>query len=366
MGREVTVRNYKPGDEEAILRLLERAFVWPASEVEVSRMDHWKWKYLDNPMGLLFIGLVEDAGELVCHSAALPFMIMIGGKSYRGVEGSDVCRNKDRADEEMILNAIRSKYAVIDRNGIDFCFSFPVQDMYYNLLRKFDYIDTGLETERFVLVLQPEKFFAAVGEGSLKKIAYRLLTTGKENTRRSAIEASSEIRVEDADDFGPDIEQLFLSAAGQFDIIIVRSRERMNWRYADRRGGRYHIRVARKGGKLAGYAVLKFSGTGDAKSCEVADMLAHPDHPDALDVLVCDSAKYAEGFGAISLSCRLLNNHPYIPAVRRMGFVKVRNPSGAHWVKLTVRNQRKKSEIDSVLKKGDLRVHIMVGDTDGI
>jgi hypothetical protein len=165
MGHEVTVRKYEPGDEEAIVPLLERTLVWPAFEIDVPKLDHWEWKYLDNLMGLRFIGLVEDDGGLICHSGALPLMIMIGGKSYRGVEGTDVCRDKERADEEMILRAIRCKYTQIDRHGIDFCFSFPVQDMYYPLIGEFEYVDTGLETLHFIHVLRPYRFFRRVQDG---------------------------------------------------------------------------------------------------------------------------------------------------------------------------------------------------------
>ncbi|MDD1768800.1 MAG: GNAT family N-acetyltransferase, partial [Methanomassiliicoccales archaeon] len=204
MDLEVTVRTYERGDEEAIVPLLERALVWPASEIDVPKLDHWHWKYLDNPMGLIFIGLVEDESGLICHSGALPLMITVGGKSYRGVEGADVCRDKERADEEMILKAIRCKYAEIERSGVDFCFSFPVQDMYYPLMREFDYIDTGLETLHFIYVLQPDEFFKRVRMGFLKMIGYRLLTLGKEKARWSAVESSERFQIEDAEEFGPD------------------------------------------------------------------------------------------------------------------------------------------------------------------
>jgi hypothetical protein len=197
-------------------------------------------------------------------------------------------------------------------------------------------------------------------------IGYRLLTLGKEKVRQSVVESSERFQIEDAEEFGPDIEELSLAAASQFDIISVRSRERMNWRYADKRGGRYDIRIVRSEGKLVGYAVLKISGRGEPRSCEIVDMLVHPDYHSAVELLICDSARYAKTVEAISLSCRMLNNHPHVSALRRMGFVRLRSPSGAHWIKLTVRNYRKNANIESVLKKSDVRVHIMVGDTDGI
>ena len=78
MERQVSVREYEPGDEVSILRLLERAFRWPAFDIEVPKIDHWRWNYLDNPLGFQLIGLVEDESGIICHSGGLPLMIMVG------------------------------------------------------------------------------------------------------------------------------------------------------------------------------------------------------------------------------------------------------------------------------------------------
>jgi hypothetical protein len=47
-----SVRLYEPGDEEGIIEVLKTSYnEWRDAE---SPLDHWKWKYLDNPLGSIF------------------------------------------------------------------------------------------------------------------------------------------------------------------------------------------------------------------------------------------------------------------------------------------------------------------------
>ena len=67
----ITVRPWREGDETAILELFARSFPHARREV-----DHFRWKYRENPAGNGRISLAFDAdGRLVGHYAgyAVPF-----------------------------------------------------------------------------------------------------------------------------------------------------------------------------------------------------------------------------------------------------------------------------------------------------
>lgn len=49
MAEGFIAKEYQPGDEEGIVELLEIVFDgWPHFDLPCSRVDHWKWKFLDN------------------------------------------------------------------------------------------------------------------------------------------------------------------------------------------------------------------------------------------------------------------------------------------------------------------------------
>ncbi len=61
------VRSYREGDETAIVRLFAESFSPDRG------LDHWRWKYRDNPFGTLAISCAFGPdGELVAHYAAYP------------------------------------------------------------------------------------------------------------------------------------------------------------------------------------------------------------------------------------------------------------------------------------------------------
>jgi hypothetical protein len=61
---ELHVRHYHPGDEESIVGLLETTFRrWPNFSLDCEPIDHWKWKYLDNPFKVNSTIVGELAGD---------------------------------------------------------------------------------------------------------------------------------------------------------------------------------------------------------------------------------------------------------------------------------------------------------------
>ena len=60
-----SIRDYEPGDEGRIVELLELVFgVWPRFDLKCSPLEHWRWKYVDNPMGSMIVPIAVD-GDLI-------------------------------------------------------------------------------------------------------------------------------------------------------------------------------------------------------------------------------------------------------------------------------------------------------------
>ena len=69
-------RAYQPGDESAILDLFTRSFHTPRS------LEHFRWKYLQNPYGGGHISLTFDSdGKLVGHYAGYLVPFVESGRS---------------------------------------------------------------------------------------------------------------------------------------------------------------------------------------------------------------------------------------------------------------------------------------------
>ena len=81
---DIKIRDYIPNDEENIVPLLELIFPsWPPFTLEGTKIEHWRWKYLDNPLKSMFITVVEEAGKIIGVNHALFVNVIIGENRYR-------------------------------------------------------------------------------------------------------------------------------------------------------------------------------------------------------------------------------------------------------------------------------------------
>ena len=149
---------------------------------------------------------------------------------------------------------------------------------------------------------------------------------------------------------------LFERAAAPFDLIFESGRERLEWRYCDRRAGPFVVRIAEdEEGELIGYAVVRHA----APAGILADLLALPERLDAVEALAHDAVALLGAGGAAGVSTWLPNRHPYRSVLRRVGFVAAPRP-----IPIRHRSQRLPPEELAFLDRRDARIHFVIGNTD--
>ena len=92
----MAVRAYKEGDEREIVPLLELVFEeWPHFDIYCASLDHWRWKFLDNPVRSKTISVGIVKGKIVgCHHT-IPLRVKVGAKVYLAALGADAAVHPD-------------------------------------------------------------------------------------------------------------------------------------------------------------------------------------------------------------------------------------------------------------------------------
>ena len=73
------LREYRPGDEESILRCFNLVFARDNPDFVPRTMEQWDWTFRRNPAGRR-VWLALTGGEVVAQYAALPNRVWIGGE----------------------------------------------------------------------------------------------------------------------------------------------------------------------------------------------------------------------------------------------------------------------------------------------
>jgi hypothetical protein len=150
--------------------------------------------------------------------------------------------------------------------------------------------------------------------------------------------------------------EFWQEASEPFDFILLRTKDILNWRYADRRAGPFTIRTAEQDERILGYATMRtMKGVG-----YLADVLALPGRLDVVESLVRDAAHHLRRRGVSTVQCWMHSNHPYVGALRNSGFLarrgRRRRPD---YLPLSVPEEEM-----AFLGGQDVAIHVTVGDMD--
>ena len=229
----LTLRPYRPGDEEGILALFRRAYGKERS------LAGWRWKFCDNPAGQQIMLAVTEAGEVVGQYAGLPVWAAKGGRLFLFSQAVDSMvdprfrRGLQNPGLQITLTRrFFEEYMGPGKGAIAYGFPIPV---YCGLL-----VRTGTSTVvHKVMQLKRE------------------LTRGEEAPGGAL--TSLRYRVEQAPRFPQAVDELWERCQQELPLAIIRDARFLNWRYADCPDVTYVKLLAtdRWTARLAGLAVLR-------------------------------------------------------------------------------------------------------------
>ena len=231
----LTLRPYRPGDEEGILALFKRAYDRERS------LAHWRWKFCQNPAGQQIMLAVTQSGEIVGQFAGLPTWAAKGQCSYLLSQAVDSMVDprfrrglKNPGLHVKLVRTFLSKYMGQDAGALVYGFPTPVAGRIL--------VGTGLGT-----VLHQVTELKRGLIGWLGTLSGRL--------------ASLRYQIKQVSRFPSTVDRLWEQCRVELPFAIIRDARYLNWRYAHCPDVQYVKLLAteRWTGQAAGVAVLRLS-----------------------------------------------------------------------------------------------------------
>jgi GNAT superfamily N-acetyltransferase len=357
--KEYFVRLYMPGDEEGIIDVLKASYPeWRDAE---SPLDHWKWKYLESPLGSVFM-VVDWGGKIVAVGGRVILNIKFDEiiPSVYGDDGSvhpeyrrrgiyqDLVRyawEKGRKDKTVFkfgIQAHRASVKVQVREGsVDF--PFPISHM-------LQVKDVGLHFR-----MRPTKnnLAARLGFSVLK-----LLNQIKNLIIRRKMQ--SEFMLEDVVEFDERINNFWQNIKDDYHFIIEKNQRYLNWRYCDPRSsikGRFFVKQAVWNGEILGFIVYKIWEKEDYSEGYVMDLLTLRDRADVAWKFLEEACRFFRESGINVVHYRVVKDHPYQELFSEQGFIEV--PSELH---LGFRMYQDEEKIQVIMDSKPSQIHFNYGD----
>jgi hypothetical protein len=331
--RDLIVRQYLPGDEDQIVKLLQIVFQgWPHFDLDHSSKDHWDWKFLDNPIKNQLAFVAEFENKIVGCDHMLMNRIKLGRKIFQCKQAVDAAVHPNFRGI-----GVYSKIRAYEME-VELDFSPPLGLIYYAsgnpiIINK----EEGLGYRRFphpivhlVRILNVDTHLKKYNltKKSLLKYGYntsKILDLIQNSLKKTKV-VESKLRIVDINRFDERIEIFWDKIKDDYSFITEKSRKYLNWRYSDPRGGKYIIKEAEEDGAIIGYVVLRVNNyVSDYHTGFIVDLNTLWDHPDCADALIAESLRFFDETKINIVNYCIVKGHPYEKQFKKFGLVNSRN-----------------------------------------
>jgi len=258
--RQFDSRAYREGDEAAILELFARSFPHAPRS-----LDHFRWKYRDNPFGNGRISLTfDDAGQLAGHYSGYPVPFRAYGKDLLAHQIGDTMT------DVAIRHIGRGPTSILGRTALHFYEHFCAGRIAFN------YGFNVANIQKFSL-----RFLRS---DRVEPVTYRVRDL-RRNPLKPIGRVERRLRGYQLDlvrETGPAWDALFDRVSDAYRFCVRRNAEYVRWRYLQCPDVPYIVVAARKWGHLAGWIVFRIH----EGRFLWGDALFDPEFADAADVVL--------------------------------------------------------------------------------
>lgn len=353
---------YTLGDEKQIISLLQGVYGdWPRFDLECTALDHWTWKYPENHYGKSIVTVAKHGDRIVGVGQQYTVRVKLGGEMVDWGYTGDMAVHPDyrRRGIQNRLREINVKLRMEKEIPTTY---FVTRNPYLieSFSKRFPEFPFSVTVLIHVKDIDKQLKAIPVDHPNLMKIGYTVvkqLQYIRNLIRGSKIDP--DIKIVKTDTFGDQAEIFWDKVIDDYDFIIERKRDYLNWRYCDLRAGDFDVKLALDGTEVIGFCVNRINRfRREYPIGFIVDLLTLKGREDAVDALLADSMQYFDDNNVNTVLAACTKNYPIWTRFQRQGFVDTRID-----FKLYYNSPEKQYES---LKDSKLRAHFMFGDIDSL
>jgi len=304
------IRPYRPGDEEKITEMFNEVFS------QQRQLDHWYWKYRDNPLGSHYISLaVADDCTIGSHYGGYPVVFYCktsdsgSPREFLTLHLGDKMTRKRFRGVGFGRNSLLVRTFLHFKNtfarGMPFGYGFGTHHSLRIGLLFLKYADIEPVSYRTLSLATLDRPWVA----GLRNIL----------TRRRARKVS---------EVDGDWTDFFYRAAPSYRYLLKRDEPYLRWRYLKRPDREYLLFEVKKRGCLAGWSVFYRKG----EKIIWGDALFLPGDIGNVQALLLSLKSHPSMSGATSIECWFPPRPTWWDLIlKQLGFITVPEPSNLHF-----------------------------------
>lgn len=287
--------------------------------------------YKENPAGNNKIWLAKHDDKIVGQSAIVPVMMKIGNEVVTGFQAIDAMTHPEYRRQGIYVALARNTQAEATKEGIYIGYTFPNKTSRLIEITKLGWFDVAPRQSW----VKPINWKNVVKHQVKNRFLSKLLATcafsvlNRAFVRARKTPAVEGLTISDASSFDDRINEFWNKISNQYQIILVRDKNYLNWRYVAVPDVTYSIYIADKAGEICGYIVSRRRQEDDTELGVIFDILAQSQ--EIAHCLISKTVQHFQKEKVDLIYCKMIANKTLYKAFRKNGFISIPIIKGGHF-----------------------------------
>lgn len=333
--KSYTVRLYEPGDEKGIVKLLDNVFKpWPKFDIGCSLVEHWKWKFVDNPANQrakttdkLPHAVAVDGNEIIGIIHGMLYYTKVGDNTYLSQKGADVGVNNEYRGLGIFSKIDKQKEERMNEIDCFFGYSHTANQIILSSTNADNFEDFPQSIKNLIKIENVDKYIAQVHDekqlnSQVLKAAIHGAKLLNRLTKTTPKPNKSDINLRLVEKFDTSIDTFYDKVKQNLSFVVEKTRDHLNWRYCDKRGGDYKTWLAEESGEILGFIVLRINKINPNYPIGyIIDLMALDNRNDAIEMLLKQAVEWFHDSQVNVIRAQLVEGHKYEDTLDRFGFI---------------------------------------------
>ena len=319
MNQTWSIRAYQKGDEEQIFELVKVVENVPEKE---RWLKGWKWMFVDNSVGASIIWLAERDTKIVGQYPVIMENLQVEDKIVKGAQLIDTITHPEYRRQGIFSTLGEKVLTEIENGETHLVYCFPTQQV-YPLHMKFGWLDVSafqvmiklpnlknILHKYFVRNRLLLDIFTVVGN-LIIKVFFRSKKVPDENMSK----------VREISHFDDRFDEFWDRISKDYNIIGIRDKKYLNWRYVDVPNSDYVIYVAEEEDEICGYTILGCKDVDGLIFGYIYDIIAPTNREDIIQCLIAKAVEYFMDKKIDAIFAKMVANEVYRKSFLRNGFI---------------------------------------------
>ncbi|GAB4330910.1 MAG: hypothetical protein Kow0099_01880 [Candidatus Abyssubacteria bacterium] len=343
-------RPFQQGDEDALSDLFNEVFGWRPVP------SYWDWKYFQNPAGPHDAFVAECQGTIVGEIAAVPIRVKIGSEEVIASQTCDIVIAPRYRKGTPFFRLHKMASDEVDRRQWEFVYGISVKTTYRISTKVLGFSGVG-PIRRMVKILNPVPFLGQRFRGRILADSLGAIArNGMRMLEWKRLKPSPTIEIRHVESFDKSFDELWERRARDFEIMVVRNSQYLNWRYCANPVQKYTTLAGFRDNALAGFVTLCSRVENGIRRGYILELLAPPDDDELTRSLLCH-AILQFGREHVDIANMWLFEHmPGFEISRKLGFRPKESP---HDLIIRPHGEQEKGYLSDIT-----RWFLTIGDSD--